>query len=44
MIFKSALDFASFINVLDSEITVNGANTDNTNEIASIVPILDFDI
>ena len=44
MMFKSALDFVSFINVLDNEITVNGANTDRTNDIASIVPIFDFDI
>ena len=42
--FKSALDFVSFIKVLDNEITVNGANIDNISAIASIVPIFDFAI
>ena len=42
--FKRALDFVSFIKVLEREITVNGARTDNISAIASTVPILNFDI
>ena len=44
MMFKRALDFVSFIKVLDNEITVKGANVDSISAIASIVPIFDFDI